>query len=91
MCFDVCKYKMYFAGKNKGLKKKLDKELSKKDKANSRLKNHNQSFIAQIMKLKNEKKSQQEKLEQLTSYESLIDKVTMTDPIKLGKTLDMKT
>jgi hypothetical protein len=64
------------------LKKKFDKELSEKDEENSCLKNHNQSLVAQIKKLKNEKKSQQEKLEQLTSKESLINKETMTTKLK---------
>jgi hypothetical protein len=43
----------------------LDKVVANKDEEISRLRNHIQSLIAQIEKLKNEKKSQQEKLKQL--------------------------
>ena len=44
--------------KIKDLKKKFDKELSKRDDENSCLKDHIQSLFAQIKKLKKEKKLQ---------------------------------
>jgi len=42
-------------------------------------------LVAQINKVKNEKKSQQEKLEQFASKESINDKETMTGPIEIDK------
>jgi hypothetical protein len=46
------------------IQKDFDKIVIDKDAKICRLKNHNQSLVAQIKKLKNEKKSQKEKLEQ---------------------------
>jgi hypothetical protein len=73
----------------KDLRKKFDKELSEKDEENSHLKNYNQSLLAQIKRLKNEKKSQQEKLEQFTSNDSMVDQETITDPIDIEKLSDI--
>jgi hypothetical protein len=47
-------------------------------------------LITQIKKLKNEKKMQQEKLEQLINKDSLIDKETMTNPVELGISSNIK-
>jgi len=54
---------------------KFDKEYSEKDDKNSHLKNHIQSLIAQITKLKNKKESQQ------NHKESKIHKEPMTNPV----------
>jgi hypothetical protein len=42
-------------------------------------------LVAQIKKLKNEKRSHKEKLEQLTSKEAMTDKETMTEPVEIEK------
>jgi hypothetical protein len=47
-------------------------------------------LIAQIKRLKGEKKSHQETLKQLTNKKSLIDKETMTDPIEIKKSSAVK-
>jgi chromosome segregation ATPase len=65
--------------------------VDKSDKEeNSRLKVHNQSLLTQITKLKSDKKSLQNKLEQLINKESLVDKETMTEPMELEKSLNIK-
>jgi DNA repair exonuclease SbcCD ATPase subunit len=56
----------------------------------SHLRVHNQSLLTQIKKLKNDKKSLQNKLEQLTKKEALINKETMTEPMELEKSPDVK-
>jgi cell division protein FtsB len=56
------------------MQKEFDKVVTDKDKEISHLKNHSQNLITQIKKLKSEKKSQQEMLEQLTNKESMIIK-----------------
>jgi hypothetical protein len=66
-------------------------KVDKSDKEeNSRLKVHNQSLLTQIKKLKSDKKSLQNKLEQLINKESLVDKETMTEPMELEKSSDVK-
>ena len=59
------------------MQKDFDKVVANKDKEISHLKNHSQSLIPQIKKLKSGKKSEQEKVEVLTSKKSTIDKETM--------------
>jgi len=49
---------------------KLDQVITEKDEEISRLKNHSKNLIAQIKKLKQEKKSQQEAQEQLNKNEA---------------------
>jgi hypothetical protein len=63
----------------------FDKVVANKEEEICRLKNHNQSLVAQIKKLKNEKRSHKEKLEQLTSKEAMTDKETMTEPVEIEK------
>jgi predicted RNase H-like nuclease (RuvC/YqgF family) len=70
--------------------KEFDKVVANKEEEISRLKNHNQSLVAQIKKMKNEKRSYKEKLEQLTSEEAMIDKETMTEPVEIEKLLVKK-
>jgi hypothetical protein len=53
-----------------------------------RLKAHNQSLITQIKKLKSDKKSLLNKLDQLINKESLVYKETMTKPLELENYLD---
>jgi len=61
-------------------KNKVDKSNNKE---NLRLKVHNQSLLTQIKKLKSDKKSLQNKLEQLINKESLVDKEAMSEPMEL--------
>jgi hypothetical protein len=61
-------------------KNKVDKSDNKE---NLRLKVHNQSLLTQIKKLKSDKKSLQNKLEQLINKESLVDKEAMSEPMEL--------
>jgi hypothetical protein len=63
--------------------KEFDKVVANKEEEICHLKNHNQSLIAQIKKLKNEKRSHKEKLEQLTSKEAMTNKETMTEPVEI--------
>jgi hypothetical protein len=63
---------------------KLDKE------ENLHLKIHNQSLLTQIKKLKSDKKSLQNKLEQLINKQSLVDKEIMTGPMELEKSSNVK-
>jgi hypothetical protein len=63
---------------------KVDKE------ENSRLKIHNQNLLAQIKKIKSDKKTIQDKLEQLINKEPLVDKETMTEPMELQKSSNGK-
>ena len=72
------------------MQKEIDKIIIDKNEEFSRLENHNQNLIAQIKKLKGEKKSQQESLKQLTNKNSLIDQETMTDPIEIKKSSAVK-
>jgi hypothetical protein len=72
------------------VQKEFDKVVADKDEEISLLKNHSQNLIAQIKKLKGEKKSQQETLKQLTSKKLLIDKETMIDPIEIKKSSAVK-
>ena len=69
------------------MQKEIDKIIIDKNEEISHLKNHSQNLIAQIKKLKGEKKSQQETLKQLTSKKSLIGKETMTNLIEIKKSL----
>ena len=50
---------------------------------------HNWSLLTQIKKLKSDKKSLHNKLDQLINKESLVDKETMTEPMELGKSSDV--
>jgi seryl-tRNA synthetase len=73
----------------------LKEEESEKDDKNKvdkylHLKVHNQSLLTQIQKLKSDKKSLQNKLEQLINKESLVDKETMTEPMELKKSSNVK-
>jgi hypothetical protein len=68
----------------------LIKKLSEKDEENCRLKAHNQSLLTQIKKIKSDKKTVQDKLEQLINKESLVDKETMTEPMELQKSSNGK-
>jgi hypothetical protein len=68
----------------------LIKKLSKKDEENCRLKIHNQSLITQIKKIKSDKKTVEDKLEQLINKELLVDKETMTEPMELHKSSNGK-
>jgi hypothetical protein len=70
----------------------LGKKLSEKEEESSRLKDHNQNLLTQIKKLKNDKKSLENKLEQLIEKEALkssdvevqvVEKGTNTDPIHI--------
>jgi hypothetical protein len=54
------------------------------------LRNHSQSLITQIKKLKNKKRCNNKKLEQLINKDSLIDKETMTDLVELGISSDVE-
>ena len=75
----------YFLKCHNNYTKKIDKFIAGKDEEICHLKNHSQNLIAQINKLKSEKKSQQDMLEQLTNKESTINKETMTNPIEIEK------
>jgi hypothetical protein len=66
-------------------KNKDDKSEDKEELL--RLKRHNQDLLTQIKRLKHDKKSLQEKLDHKTS---LVDKETMTEPMELKKSLDVK-
>jgi hypothetical protein len=68
----------------------LIKKLSEKDEENCRLKIHNQSLLTQIKKIKSDKKTVEDKLEQLINKESLVDKETMTEPMELQKSSNGK-
>jgi hypothetical protein len=72
------------------MKKEFDRVVADKDKEIYRLKNHSQSLIAQIKKLKNEKCHKKKRLKQLTNRESLLDKEAMTNPIEVEKLSDVK-
>jgi hypothetical protein len=65
--------------------KKSDKFIIDKDAEISRLKNHNQSLVTLIKKLKNEKKSQKERLEQFYSKETMTSEETILEPIEIKK------
>jgi hypothetical protein len=55
----------------------------------SKIKNHNQSLVTQINKLKNAKKSQKERLEQFYSKEAMTSEETLLEPIEI-KNLPVK-
>ena len=55
-----------------------------------RLKNHNKSLVAQIKKLKSEKKSQKEKLEKFSSKEVTTNEEIILEPIKIEKCSNVK-
>ena len=66
-------------------------KIDKSDKEeNWCLKVHNQSLLTQIKKLKSDKKSLQNKLEQLINKESLVDKETITEHMELEKSSNGK-
>jgi hypothetical protein len=66
-------------------------KVNKSDKEeNSCLKLHNQSLLTHIKKLKSDKKSLKNKLEQLINKESLVDKDTIIEPMELEKSSDVK-
>ena len=65
------------------IQEEFDKIISNKDKEVFLLKNHSQSLIAQIKKLKYEKKSQQEMLKKLIIKETMVNKETMTEIVML--------
>jgi hypothetical protein len=69
----------------RNMQKEIDKVIIDKNEEISCLKNHSQNLIAQIKKLKGEKKSQQEMLKQLMNKKSLIDKETMIYPTEIKK------
>jgi hypothetical protein len=50
---------------------------------------NNRSLLTQIKKLKSDKKSLQNKLDQLINKESLVDKETMIEPMELEKSSDV--
>jgi regulator of replication initiation timing len=54
-----------------GIQKECDKIIQDEDAQICRLKNHNQSLVTQNNKLKNENKSQKERLEQFYSKETM--------------------
>ena len=54
------------------------------------MKIHNQSLLTQIKKIKSDKKTIEDKLEQLINKESLVDKETMTEPMELQKSSNGK-
>jgi hypothetical protein len=56
-----------------------------KDEEICRLKIHNQSLLTHIKKIKSDKKTIEDKLEQLIDKELLVDKETMTEPMELHK------
>ena len=66
------------------MQKKLGKALTNKYDAISSLRDDSQSLIMKIKKIKNEKKMQHGKLEQLINKFSLIDKETMTSLVEVG-------
>jgi hypothetical protein len=65
------------------IQKECDKIVIDKDSEICRLKIHNQSSLTQIKKIKSDKKTIEDKLEQLINKESLVDKETMTEPMEL--------
>jgi hypothetical protein len=67
------------------IQKECDKIIIDKDAEICRLKNHNQSLVTQIKKLKNEKKSQKERLEQFYSKEAMTSEETILEPIEIKK------
>jgi hypothetical protein len=69
----------------RNMQKEIDKVIIDKNEEIYCLKNHSQNLIAQIKKLKGEKKSQQEMLKQLMNKKSLIDKETMIYPTEIKK------
>jgi hypothetical protein len=72
------------------MQKEIDKIITDKNEEISRLKNQSQNLIAQIKKLKGEKKSQKETLKKLTNKKSLIDRETMIDLIEIKKSSAVK-
>jgi hypothetical protein len=83
----------------KQIRKLKEEEYEKEDKnkvdqsnkeKNSPLKVHNQSLLTQIKKLKSDKKSLQNKLEQLINNESLVDKETMIEPMEQVRSSNVK-
>jgi hypothetical protein len=54
-----------------------------------RLRVHNRSLLTQIKKLKSDKKSLQNELDQLINKESLVDKETMIEPMELENSSDV--
>jgi hypothetical protein len=73
---------------NQDIKNKFDK--SENDKELPCLRDHNQSLLTQIKKLKNDMKLLWEKLQQITNNEALVGKETMTDPIEVEGPLYVK-
>jgi hypothetical protein len=67
------------------IQKECDKIVIDKDAKICRLKTHNQCLLTEIKKIKSDKKTVEEKLEQLINKESLVDKETMTEPMELHK------
>jgi hypothetical protein len=61
-----------------------------KDAEICRLKAQNQSLLTQIKNIKSDKKTVQDKLEQLINKESLVDKETMIEPMELHKSSNEK-
>jgi hypothetical protein len=72
------------------IQKECDKIVIDKDAEICRLKIHNQSLLTQIKKIKSDKKTVEDKLEQLINKESLVDKETMTEPMELQKSSNGK-
>jgi len=72
------------------MQNELDNVVVDEDEEIPRFKNHSQISSTQIKKLKNEKQSQQETLEQLTIKEFMIDKETMIDLIKIEKSSNIQ-
>jgi hypothetical protein len=60
----------------------LRRKLFKKDNEICHLKSHHQDLIEQIKKLEDEKELQQKMSHKIVSTGSMVDKGTMTDPIK---------
>jgi hypothetical protein len=72
------------------IQKECEKIVIDKDAEICRLKIHNQSLLTQIKKIKSDKKTVEDKLEQPINKESLVDKETMIEPMELHKSLNGK-
>jgi hypothetical protein len=72
------------------IQKECDKIIIDKDVEICCLKNHNQSLVTQIKKLKNENKSQKEMLEQFYCKEAMTSEETILEPIEIKKLLVKK-
>jgi hypothetical protein len=89
----LIRYSKYYCQTNNNQyprSKECDKIVIDKDAKICRLKIHNQSLVTQIKKIKSDKKTVEDKLEQLINKESLVDKETMTEHMELHKSSNGK-